>query len=370
MIRMKCRKEREGIMGGKRIVLTGGGTAGHVMVNLAIIPTLQVEGWKIDYIGSKFGIEKDLIENQTNVTYHSISTGKLRRYLSIENFKDPFKVLKGIAQAYRILGKQKPHVVFSKGGFVSVPVLVAARMRGIPAVIHESDITPGLANKLAMPFAKRILTTFPETNQSISNHKATWIGAVVRPELFHGNKQNGLSFAKLSGKKPVLLIMGGSGGAKRINEAVRTELGRLIEQFEIVHICGKDNLDPTIQEQGYTQFEYIGDELPDLLAATDFVLSRAGANSIFEFLALNKPMLLIPLSRQASRGDQILNAASFQKQGYAHVLEEEQLTNDSLVQALLELQENEDKLKHNMQNYHSTEAKTKVINIIKETAKH
>ncbi|GGM25968.1 UDP-N-acetylglucosamine--N-acetylmuramyl-(pentapeptide) pyrophosphoryl-undecaprenol N-acetylglucosamine transferase 2 [Paraliobacillus quinghaiensis] len=353
----------------KRIVFTGGGTAGHVMVNVAIIPTFQEQGWKIDYIGSKSGIERELIERLQGVTYHPIQTGKLRRYFSKENFKDPFKVLIGIEQAYRILRKIKPTVIFSKGGFVSVPVLIAARMSRIPAVIHESDITPGLANKLAMPFAKKILATFPETMQHLPEKKAEWIGAVVRPELLQGSKQKGLVYANLTGMKPVLLIMGGSAGAQRINQAVRTKLEELTKQFEIIHICGKDNVDETINMAGYTQFEYVHDELPDLLAATDFVLSRAGANAIFEFLALRKPMLLIPLSRQASRGDQLLNADSFEKQGYAHVLDEETLKPEKLVEALRKLKQEGKTLQKNMRKYESHEAKDKVIKIIKDTAK-
>ncbi|WP_182200901.1 undecaprenyldiphospho-muramoylpentapeptide beta-N-acetylglucosaminyltransferase [Paraliobacillus salinarum] len=357
-------------MSKKRIVLTGGGTAGHVMVNLAIIPTFINEGWKIDYIGSKNGIERELIEPISEVTYHSVSTGKLRRYMAKENFKDPFKVMKGIAQSFRLLGKLKPQVVFSKGGFVSVPVLIAARMRGIPAVIHESDMTPGLANKLAMPFAKKVLATFPETLESISDNKGKWIGAVVRSELFHGDKQKGLADANLPGEKPVLLIMGGSAGAQRINQAVRDQLDQLLEQFEIIHICGKNNLEPSINQKGYAQFEYVSDGLSDLLHATDYVLSRAGANAIFEFLALKKPMLLIPLSKKASRGDQILNANSFKKQGYAHVLEEENLTGESLVKSLDDLRAASATLKENMNNYKSVEAKEEVIKIIKTTAKH
>ena len=353
----------------KRIVFTGGGTAGHVMVNIAIIPTFKEQGWKIDYIGSKSGIERELIERLQGVTYHPISTGKLRRYFSKENFKDPFKVLRGIEQAYRILRKIKPTVIFSKGGFVSVPVLIAARMSRVPAVIHESDITPGLANKLAMPFAKKILATFPETMQDLPEKKAEWIGAVVRPELLQGSKHKGLVYANLTGMKPVLLIMGGSAGAQRINQAVRTKLEELTKEFEIIHICGKDNVDESINMTGYKQFEYVHDELPDLLAATDFVLSRAGANAIFEFLALRKPMLLIPLSRQASRGDQLLNADSFEKQGYAHVLEEEALSSEKLVEALGQLKQEDKTLQKNMRKYESHQAKDKVIRIIKDIAK-
>src|SRR5699024_9786070 len=302
-------------MSDKQIILTGGGTAGHVMVNLAIIPIFLKEGWTIDYIGSKNGIEKELIEPIEGVTYHSISTGKLRRYMSKENFKDPFKVMKGTWQAFRIIGKKKPAVIFSKGGFVSVPVLVAARMRGVPAVIHESDYTPGLANKLAIPFAKKVLATFPETVKYLPKEKAEWIGAVVRDELYTGSRQKGFQLTNFTSRKNILLIMGGSAGSQKINSAVREGLDDLLKDFQVIHICGKENIDLDYSQEGYVQYEYVQEELKDLLAITDLVCSRAGANAIFEFLALNKPMLLIPLSRQASRGDQIVNAASFEKQG-------------------------------------------------------
>lgn len=355
-------------MKNKQIVLTGGGTAGHVMVNLAIIPILKQAGWSIDYIGSKQGIERELIEQVNDVTYHPISTGKLRRYLSIENIKDPFKVLNGIFQTLSILRKCKPQVIFSKGGFVSVPVLIAARLRGIPAVIHESDITPGLANKIAVPFAKKVLTTFPETLEYLPEEKASWIGAVVRPELFEGDRKSGLRFANLTERKPVIMIMGGSAGAQRINQAVRDQLDQLTQTHQIIHICGKGNLDPTIKKFGYQQFEYVNEELPDLLAATDLVISRAGANAIFEFLALNKPMLLIPLSRQASRGDQILNAEAFEKQGYAHVLFEEDLSADHFLEKVNDLIESADEMKENMANYKRQDATERVIEEIYKLA--
>ncbi|WP_371069819.1 undecaprenyldiphospho-muramoylpentapeptide beta-N-acetylglucosaminyltransferase [Sediminibacillus sp. JSM 1682029] len=356
-------------MSDKRILFTGGGTAGHVIVNLAVIPHFQKEGWKIDYIGSKNGIEKELIGRLDNVEYHEISTGKLRRYFSKENFKDPFKVLKGVLQSYRIIGKRKPSVIFSKGGFVSVPVLAAAWLRKTPAVIHESDYTPGLANKLAIPFAKKVLTTFPETIQYLPETKAEWIGAVVRDELFEGNREKGLAIADLDNSKPVLLIMGGSGGSAKINESVRGSLDELLEDYQIIHICGKNNVDPSIKKRGYTQFEYVNEELSDLFAATDFVLSRAGSNAIFEFLALRKPMLLVPLSRNASRGDQILNANSFQKQGYAHMVEEEELTDNRLVEELKRLKQEKATILQHMRNYESREAKQQVISTIKQAGR-
>ncbi|KAB8139004.1 undecaprenyldiphospho-muramoylpentapeptide beta-N-acetylglucosaminyltransferase [Gracilibacillus oryzae] len=356
-------------MKNKQIIFTGGGTAGHVMVNLAIIPEFIRDGWTVDYIGSKNGIEKELISGLSGVTYHPISTGKLRRYFSKENFKDPFKVLKGTLQAYRIIGKKKPAVIFSKGGFVSVPVLVAARMRGVSAVIHESDYTPGLANKLAIPFAKKVLATFPETMKYLPEQKSEYIGAVVREELFTGNRKKGYELTGLNAEKNVLLIMGGSGGSKKINQAVREGLDTLLKDFQIIHICGKGNYDEQYDRPGYVQYEYVKDELKDMLAVTDLVCSRAGSNAIFEFLALHKPMLLIPLSLQASRGDQIVNAQSFEKQGYAHILEEEQLTTESLHKSLINLKKAKIDMKENMNQYKSSEAKEQVIQSILNEAK-
>lgn len=353
----------------KRILFTGGGTAGHVIVNLALIPVFRQEGWDIDYIGSKKGIERTLIEQLEGVTYHPISTGKLRRYISKENLKDPFKVLKGTMQAWRIIGKRKPSVIFSKGGFVSVPVIMAAKLRGVSAIIHESDYTPGLANKLAIPFAKKVLATFPETMNYLPEKKAEYVGAVVRDELFQGSRENGLKLCGFKSPKPVLLIMGGSGGSEKINNTVRESLDDLLPVFQIAHICGNGKIDSSINRDGYVQFEYVNEALKDLFAATDFVLSRAGSNAIFEFLALQKPMLLIPLSRQASRGDQIVNARSFQEKKYARVMEEERISADNLVQELLRLKEQAPIMIDYMKKYQSEQAKNRVIEIIKQAGK-
>ncbi|WP_067724929.1 undecaprenyldiphospho-muramoylpentapeptide beta-N-acetylglucosaminyltransferase [Oceanobacillus damuensis] len=353
----------------KRILFTGGGTAGHVIVNLALIPFYQDEGWEIDYIGSYNGIERKLIGQMEGVTYHPISTGKLRRYMSKENFKDPFKVLKGMLQAYRIIGKRKPAVIFSKGGFVSVPVVAAAKLRGVPSVIHESDYTPGLANKLSIPFTRKVLATFPETMQYLPEKKAEYVGAVIRDELFKGSKKNGLKFAGLSGELPVLLIMGGSGGSHKINETVRNSLPDLLTSFQIIHICGQDKIDNSIDKPGYVQFEYIQDELKDVFAASDYVLSRAGSNAIFEFLALQIPMLLIPLSKGASRGDQIINAKSFQEKRYARVLEEENLSEQSLKDELIQLKEFAPIMMDTMKEYKSEQSRDQVIEIINSVSK-
>ena len=326
----------------KRIVLTGGGTAGHVTPNIALLPKLRELGYDVHYIGSYNGIEKTLIE-ACDVPYYGISSGKLRRYFDLKNFSDPFKVLKGFSEASKLLKKLKPDVVFSKGGFGSVPVVIAAKQHRIPVIIHESDMTPGLANKLSIPSASKVCCNFPETMEHLPKGKAVLSGSPIRQELLTGSRQKALQFTGLSGTKPVLLIIGGSLGSVVVNEAVRSVLPKLLKKFEIIHLCGKGKLDQTLTAMnGYVQYEYISDELKDLFALSDIVISRAGANSICEFLALRKPALLIPLSAAASRGDQILNAHSFEKQGFSAVLEEEQLNGESLLQALDNLWENRD----------------------------
>ncbi|MFC7062718.1 undecaprenyldiphospho-muramoylpentapeptide beta-N-acetylglucosaminyltransferase [Halobacillus seohaensis] len=353
-------------MSQKRILFTGGGTAGHVIVNLALIPEFQKQGYEVDYIGSYEGIEKVLIQSLEGVTYHGISTGKLRRYVSKENFKDPFKVAKGLYQSLRIIGKRKPQVIFSKGGFVSVPVVAAAKLKKVPAIIHESDYTPGLANKLSFPFAQKVLATFPETVKYLPEAKGEYIGAIVREELFEGNRHRGLRLCDFTKSKPVVLVMGGSTGSKKINESIRENLDELLHEVQIVHICGKGHKDGSINRKGYSQFEYVNEELKDLFAACDYIISRAGSNAIFEFLALRKPMLLIPLSRQASRGDQILNADSFVKQGYALKLEEEELNSDSLLREFKLLMEKHPDLLRNMEKYENKKTKDKVIQLIQQ----
>ncbi|AGT30633.1 UDP-diphospho-muramoylpentapeptide beta-N- acetylglucosaminyltransferase [Geobacillus genomosp. 3] len=353
----------------KKIVLTGGGTAGHVMVNVALIPKLKEQGWDIVYIGSHEGIEREIIGRIDGVPYYSVSTGKLRRYFDWKNFKDPFNVLRGGFQAYHLIRKEKPDVVFSKGGFVSVPVILGAWLNGVPSVIHESDLTPGLANKIAMPFATKICLTFPETKQHVSADKAVYVGAIVREELKHGSAAQGRQMCQFDGKKPVLLAMGGSLGSKKINDALRANLSTLLAEFDIIHICGKGNIDQSlVHQKGYKQFEYVNEELPHLLALADIVVSRAGANAIFELLALRKPMLLIPLSKAASRGDQILNARSFENAGYAEVLMEEDLTNESLHTAIRRLYENKDRYQKNMEKTNTSDPLQTLLAVIHDTA--
>ncbi|WP_338553098.1 glycosyltransferase [Paenibacillus sp. KS-LC4] len=409
---------------GRKIMFTGGGTAGHVTVNLALIPRFAEAGWQIHYIGSENGIEKQLTAPLEQLTYHGIATGKLRRYLDWQNVKDPFKVIKGVFQAYRLIQQEKPNVIFSKGGFVSVPVVLGAWLNRVPVLIHESDLTPGLANRIAIPFSTGVCTTFPETAQHLPAGKAHYVGAVIRDELRQGIASRGRAYcgllpvadaadavdaeastasgaagslqtlgqssqgqasqgsaaysahsAKLvvniSGKsvraeepaieaakaiaaveakgasrvetdeaKPVLLIMGGSLGSRAINKAVRSALSDLTRQFSIVHLCGKGQVEPALETADYKQFEYINEQLPDVLAMSDIILSRAGSNAIFEFLHLRKPMLLIPLTKAQSRGDQLLNAASFKASGFCEVLHEEKVTPATLLATVEDVYQN------------------------------
>ena len=349
----------------KRIVLTGGGTAGHVTPNMALVPSLKEAGYDIQYIGSYNGIEKRLIE-EMGIPYHGISSGKLRRYFDPKNFSDPFKVMKGYLEASHMIRKLKPDIVFSKGGFVSVPVVLAAKRRRVPVIIHESDLTPGLANKICIPAATKVCCNFPETLKHLPENKAVLTGSPIRQELFSGKKEEGLRLCGFDDSKPVLLVMGGSLGATAVNKAVRNALPELLKDWQIIHLCGKGNLDSTLAQPGYIQYEYISDELKDLFAISDIVLSRAGANAICELLSLKKPNILVPLPAAVSRGDQILNANSFKKQGFSYVLEEEKLNADTLMAAVHEVYNNRDSYKKAMATSNQSNGVDIVIKLIKE----
>lgn len=347
-----------------RIVLTGGGSAGHVTPNLALLPELKKLGWDIHYIGTYNGIEYDLMADL--VPYHSISAGKLRRYFDLQNFTDPFRVMKGMVQSLAILAKLRPKIIFSKGGFVSLPVAVAAKALRIPVILHESDITPGLANKLSLPFSSHLCVTFPETMKYVKQTKATLTGNPIRRELLHGDQAKGYQLCKFNKNKPVILVMGGSLGSVNINNAVRESLPQITKEFQVAHICGKGNLDNSLIDYlGYQQFEYVSKELPDLFAMADFVISRAGANALFELLALRKAHLLIPLSLGASRGDQVLNAESFAKQGFSMVLKEEDLSSATLISAISKLAQERSTYITAMENTRQKDATTAVLEIIK-----
>lgn len=350
----------------KHIVLTGGGTAGHVTPNIAMIPRLQELGYKITYIGSYDGIEKKLIED-FGIPYHGISSGKFRRYFDLKNFSDPFNVLKGYRQAKKLLKQLQPDIVFSKGGFVTVPVVIAAKHRKIPAIIHESDMTPGLANKLCIPSAAKVCCNFPETINYLPKEKAVLTGTPIRQELLSGSAKAARQFTGLSSDKPVILIIGGSLGAAMINDSIRRILPHLLKDFQIIHLCGNDKLDESLMNTtGYVQYEYIKKELADLFALADIVISRAGANAICEISALKKPNLLIPLSAKASRGDQILNARSFERLGYSMVLKEEQITDETLSHAIYDLYQKRQTYIKTMEDSQQMNSIEKIIQLIEE----
>ena len=350
----------------KKIILTGGGTAGHVTPNIALIPSLKELDYDIEYIGSYEGIEKSLIED-IGIPYHAIASGKLRRYFSLQNFTDPFRVLKGFFQANRLIRSIKPDVVFSKGGFVSVPVVIAAGRNHVPVIIHESDMTPGLANRLCFKSAKRICCNFPETLSLLPSGKAVLSGSPIRHELLEGSREAGLEFSGLTGNKPVIMVIGGSLGAANVNTIIRRNLNVLLEKYDIIHLTGKGKADDSLGDRpGYIQYEYIKDELKDLFALSDIVISRAGANAICELLALRKPNLLIPLPSGSSRGDQLLNAESFRKQGYSMVLTEEELTDGSFLNMVDELFKNRKGYMEAMANSSQNDAINTIISLIRD----
>ncbi len=350
----------------KRIILTGGGTAGHVTPNIALVPTLRKLGYDIHYIGSYDGIERKLIE-ELDIPYYGIDSGKLRRYFDPKNFTDPFKVIHGYGQAKKLVKQIKPDVVFSKGGFVTVPVVIAAHKHHVPVIIHESDMTPGLANKLSIPSADKICCNFPETMAHLPEGKAVLTGSPIRQELLLGNKLNALNFCGFTANKPVLMIIGGSQGSAVVNDAMRGILPELLKTFQVIHLCGKGKVDHSLDHlEGYVQFEYIKKELADLFALADVCVSRAGANAICEILALRKPNLLIPLSANASRGDQILNAASFENQGFSEVLTEEQLAPTLLIPRIMKLYENRASYIAAMETSEQNDAISKIISLLEE----
>ncbi|HEH8100197.1 TPA: undecaprenyldiphospho-muramoylpentapeptide beta-N-acetylglucosaminyltransferase [Staphylococcus aureus] len=341
-----------------KIAFTGGGTVGHVSVNLSLIPTALSQGYEALYIGSKNGIEREMIESQLpEIKYYPISSGKLRRYISLENAKDVFKVLKGILDARKVLKKEKPDLLFSKGGFVSVPVVIVAKSLNIPTIIHESDLTPGLANKIALKFAKKIYTTFEETLNYLPKEKADFIGATIREDLKNGNAHNGYQLTGFNENKKVLLVMGGSLGSKKLNSIIRENLDALLQQYQVIHLTGKGLKDDQVKKSGYIQYEFVKEDLTDLLAITDTVISRAGSNAIYEFLTLRIPMLLVPLGLDQSRGDQIDNANHFADKGYAKAIDEEQLTAQILLQELNEMEQERTRIINNMKSYEQSYTK-------------
>lgn len=352
-----------------RIVLTGGGTAGHVTPNIALIDKLKQEGWKIDYIGSADGVENNMIR-EIDIPFYAIKSGKLRRYFSWKNFLDPFNILVGIAQSYRLLRTLKPDVVFSKGGFVAFPVVVGAWLNRIPIVAHESDMTPGLANRLSFPFVSHICVTFAAAKMHFKQaSKVDVTGTPIRQELFHGKKEKGLEFCRFKDQKPCLLVIGGSQGATALNACIRQTLETLTQRFQVIHVCGKGKVDQAfLNDENYCQLEYANQELADLFAASDFIVSRAGANTLYEILALGKPHVLIPLSQKVSRGDQVQNANYFKRQGISVVIPEEELTPETLIVAIDEVMSTQQTRMEKIKQLGVESATEKVFAVIQQAA--
>ncbi len=348
------------------IVLTGGGTLGHVTPHMALLPHLLEQGYEIHYIGSEHGMEVEKIRAIPDLTYHAVKVGKLRRYFSWQNFTDVFLIIRGAFQSTRLIGKLKPAVVFSKGGFVAVPVVFGAWVHHVPVLCHESDLTPGLANKLCKPFATKMVTTFPECAKALGNG-AECVGTPLRPDLHSGLREEGLRLFGFDGKKPVLLMMGGSSGAQSVNSALRQALPELLPTFDVAHLCGRGNLDASLEGvAGYSQVEFMDAELPHALQCADLVLSRAGSNALMEFQALCKPLLLVPYPKGASRGDQILNAQSMEKRGLCSVLLQEQMTPATLAKAIFETWEHRDQLIDAMKKAPPADGTDRVLQLIEQ----
>ena len=321
----------------RRIVFTGGGTAGHVTPALPLIAHYQAHQWVVDYIGSGVLIERDLIL-PTGATYHHISTGKLKRYLTWVIILDALKVLLGLCQAFVLLRRLRPVIIFSKGGYVAFPVVLGGWLNRIPVVIHESDLSPGLANRLSYPFARKVCFTFAETQKRLPVAKAVHTGAPVRPELLIGDAQTGRRFARLDAERPIVLVVGGSQGARLLNEAVRAALPELLADFQVIHLCGAGHLSPELEGRtGYCQLEFVGPEMGHLMAAADLAVSRAGSGSLLELLSLKLPHLLVPLGTAGSRGDQIENAALSAQRGWSLVLPESALSKVTLPEQIRHL---------------------------------
>jgi UDP-N-acetylglucosamine--N-acetylmuramyl-(pentapeptide) pyrophosphoryl-undecaprenol N-acetylglucosamine transferase len=327
---------------------------------------LKAAGFEAVYIGSHSGIERKLAEAE-GLPFYAVSTGKMRRYLNpravTANVKDMFRVGKGLGEARRLMKELKPGIVFSKGGFVSVPVVIAASREGVPVVIHESDLTPGLANKIAYPFAKMICATFEDTLAHLPKKKGVLTGTPIRGELLTGDAFEGRRFLGFGADKPILLVTGGSSGSVTVNGAVDKALEGLLKQFNVVHLRGKGNLSE-IRHIGYTQYEFLNKEMPNVLAASDIVVSRAGSNTINELLYLKKPNLLIPLSKKASRGDQIMNARAFERRGYSMVLAEEELTAEMLAAKVNELYLNRNNFIYEMQKSRRLDSVSEIVALL------
>lgn len=339
------------------IVLTGGGTAGHVTPNLALLPYLKKHFQNIHYIGSINGIEKQIIKNYQDINYHEISTVKLIRSLTLKNLLIPFKLIKSIKESYKILKQINPDVIFSKGGFVSVPVCIAGSLLKIPIVAHESDYSMGLANKLVYKKCSKMCFSFKNTYEKYKD-KGIYTGSPINEIMFTGKKRETLKHLNLDELKETILITGGSLGAQKINEVIFDSIDELLKKYNVIHIVGKNNINKKIKYSNYKQIEF-SNNMNDLYACSDLVISRAGSNTIFELLSLKKLMILIPLPKGNSRGDQIENANYFKENNYARVIYQENLDKKELLNSICLTFKNKNFYLNSMKNY-----KTNANNLI------
>ena len=319
-----------------RVLIVGGGSAGHVIPALPVIERLKASGHTVTFVGTRSGLEERLVA-QAGVRYRGISAGKLRRYFSWQNLTDLFRIVAGVLQSIVLIGRERPQVVFSKGGFVSFPIALAAWLWRVPLVAHESDLTPGLANRLVMPFARSLCVSFPATKVHREGLNILHTGTPLRPSMLHGDAAAGRAALGLSSEQPLLVVTGGSLGATSLNAALRDALPQLLKQYYVLHVTGAGKSED-VAMPGYDQREYVGEGWGDLLAAADVVISRAGANALFELLALRKPNVLVPLDARASRGDQIDNAAYAEAAGYSLVVPDEALGASALLDAVQRVQ--------------------------------
>lgn len=341
----------------KKIVITGGGTGGHAIPCLAVGEALKND-YEIHFIGSKTGIEKELVKKYPYIIYHEITTCKLIRSLTLKNFTIPFKLFKGFNESKKLLKEILPDVVFSKGGYVSIPVVFASSSLKIPVISHESDLSLGLANRLNLKKSKYMCCSFSTTALKLKN-KGIYTGSPIRKQIFKGDKYKIINKYSLD-DKPNILILGGSLGSKNLNNIIRNNLSKLCKKYNVFHICGKNNIEYSTFKN-YFQFEFV-DNIQDFYDAADIVISRAGSNVIFELLALHKPMILIPLEKN-SRGDQIENAKYFENKGFAKMLMESNIKND-FVKIIDEVMKTRYRYIGNIKN-NKTDAISKIVELLK-----
>lgn len=340
----------------KYCVFTGGGTGGHIYPGLAIIDELNelfkknglTDEFKIVWIGSNNGSDKRLVDKSGSADkFYGIPSGKLRRYFSFNNFLDFFKIFAGAVSAIFLLARLKPIFVFSKGGFVSVPPCLAAKLLKIPVYTHECDYSPGLATRLNVKSATKVFVSYEQTKTFFSEaiqKKVVVTGNPVRPVFYTADSERGKKFLNIKNdlSKPILLVLGGSLGSKQINELVWNNIDWLCENFIVVHQTGKidehlESLKPKSKDAIYLSYQFIYEQIPDVIAAADVVLSRAGANFLCECAVAGKPMVLVPLSTAGSRGDQLENARFYEKNNAALVLSGDDADSEHLKDTLQKL---------------------------------